>query len=152
TGSGDPILTPEGWQQNWFSSVDVTGARVAVSAALERTGVSAAGNHDLSATLRVYRRSMDGRLSNQTLHIEDSNGALVRLVSYGAPGRLNPSEFDAGLGLRDLWDLTTRLQMDFGLRLDGGGASQIALPAPRLGVRYLLDGEGRTTLRASAGR
>ncbi|HTK29228.1 MAG TPA: TonB-dependent receptor [Vicinamibacterales bacterium] len=152
SGSGDAVLTPEGWQQNWFSMVDLYGVRQSVSALWEHAGVVAAGSHTFSINGGVYHRSMDGTLSNQTIRITDSAGALVRRIEFGVAGRLNPAETYEGLGFRDLWDVNRRLQIDLGLRLDGGASTDRVAPGPRIGVRYLLDEAGRTTIRGSAGR
>jgi hypothetical protein len=150
-GSGPPILTPGGWLNNWFSSVDVSGRRVAVSGTWERAGVTAGGNHDVSGTVRVYRRSMDGTVANLPITVVNPAGAKVRTVEFGPAGRLNPDEVNWGVGVRDLWDVNARFQVDLGLRIDSGW-QQSSVLAPRFGLRYLVDEVGRTTIRASAGR
>ncbi|HEX7138086.1 MAG TPA: TonB-dependent receptor, partial [Vicinamibacterales bacterium] len=150
-GGGNPILTPDGWLNNWFSSVDVSGRRVAASGTWERAGLTAAGNHDVSGTARVYRRSMDGTVSNLPITVVDPDGARVRTVEFGPPGRLNPDEWNWGVGVRDLWDVSERFQVDLGVRVDSGWRQSSVL-APRFGLRYLVDAAGRTTVRASVGR
>jgi hypothetical protein len=51
-----------------------------------------------------------------------------------------------------LWNVSQRLQLDLGLRIDGGYPSDGPQLGPRFGVRYVVDAAGRTTLRGSAGR
>jgi hypothetical protein len=152
TGSGDAILTPEGWEQNWFSKVDASGKREVVSVSWERAGVSWFGMHSISASGSIHHRSMRATLIDQTIRIEDSAGRLVRLIEFGNAGALNPQQTYEGGGLRDLWDVSKRLQIDAGLRLDGGGTSETLVPGPRVGLRYSLDAAGRTTVRGSVGR
>ncbi|HYM23244.1 MAG TPA: hypothetical protein VEU08_08550 [Vicinamibacterales bacterium] len=151
-GSGDAILTPNGWQQNWFSRVDVSGARQNVSVTWERAGVVALGTHTLSINGGVRRRSMSGTVTDQGIRITDNAGRLARLIQFGQAGSLNPTEVYGGVGARDLWDVTRRLQVDLGVRVDGGATADALVAAPRLGVRYTLDQAGRTTLRGSVGR
>lgn len=150
-GSGTAILTPEGWQQNWFSAVDVSGVRQSLSANWERSGFNARGSHTVSANVALYHRSMSGSVHDEEIRILDADGRLVRRIEFGTAGALDPAETYHGGGIRDLWDVNNRLQLDLGLRVDGGGA-QAAVLGPRFGVRYILDGAGRTTLRGSAGR
>jgi len=150
-GSGEPILTPEGWLNNWFSAVDVSARRVALSGTWERAGLKGAGNHDVSGTARVYRRSMDGTVTSLPITIVDPSGAKVRSVEFGGAGRLDPAEFNWGVGARDLWDLSERLQLDLGVRVDSGW-HQSSVVGPRFGLRFLVDEAGRTTVRASVGR
>ena len=57
-----------------------------------------------------------------------------------------------GVGLRDLWDVTPRLQVDLNVRFDWDRQSSSPTPSPRVGVRYVLDESARTTVKASAGR
>jgi hypothetical protein len=151
-GSGDAVLTPEGWQQNWFSRIDVSGSREMVSINWERAGLSAAGTHLLSIDARLHHRSMQGTVADQTIRITDSAGRLARLVEFGPAGDLVTAETYEGTGVRDLWDPGKRLQIDAGVRLDGGASASRVVPGPRLGVRYFLDDAGRTTIRGSIGR
>ena len=151
-GAGDPVLTPDGWQQNWFSSVDVSGGRETLSVTWDRAGLSAKGTHNLSLITDLHRRSMSGSLVDRDIHITDADGRLARLIHFGPTGSLSVTEWYGGVGVRDLWDVTRRLQIDLGLRLDDGASSDGAAPGPRIGARYLLDDEGRTTVRGSVGR
>lgn len=152
TAVGDPILTPEGWQQNWFSSVDVSGARETLSVSWDRAGLVARGVHNVSVNADVHRRSMSGSLVDRDIHVSDDSGRPTGLVQFGLAGSLSQDEVHGGIGLRDLWDASPQLQLDLGLRLDGGASSDTVVPGPRLGVRYLVDAGGRTTLRGSVGR
>ncbi|HEV3062681.1 MAG TPA: hypothetical protein VGY48_30825 [Vicinamibacterales bacterium] len=152
TGSGDAILTPDGWRQNWFSSVGVRGARSSLTAVWDRAGLTAAGRHTVSATAGLHHRSMEGTLSDQRIQILNAGGALVRSVQFDPAGPLNHTDTYGGGGLRDLWDVGTRLQVDLGLRLDAGAVSGGPTLGPRFGVRYLIDEAGRTTVRGSVGR
>src|SRR5262245_8514429 len=145
-GIGEPVLTPEGWLRNWFSAVDVSARRAAFSATWERAGLTRAGNHDVSGTARVYRRSMDGAVTSLPITVVDSTGARVRTIEFGPAGRLDPSEVNWGIGVRDLWDLNERLQLDAGIRVDGGHR-QSSVVAPRFGLRFMPDAGGRTELR-----
>ena len=152
SGSGSAILTPDGWQQNWFSAVDVSGVRQSSSANWERSSFVARGSHAVSANVALHHRSMSGSLRDQDVQILDTDGRLVRRIQFGSAGALNPSETYQGAGVRDLWDVSKGLQLDLGLRFDGGGGADAVVLGPRLGARYLVDEAGRTTLRGSAGR
>ena len=138
-GAGDAILTPAGWLQNWFSKVDVSGARQNVSVTWERAGIVAKGTHTLSLNGGVRRRSMDGTVTDENIRVVDSDGKTVRYIQFGPSGELATTEYYGGGGARDLWDLTERLQLDFSMRVDGGAAAGHLAPAPRFGFRYFVD-------------
>jgi hypothetical protein len=152
TGTGDAILTPEGWSQNWFSRVDAAGKREVASIGWERAGIAWNGTHGLSISGSVHHRSMVATLVDQPIRITDSAGVLVRRIDFGSAGALNPEQTYAGMGIRDLWDINKHLQVDAGLRLDGGAAAEALAPAPRIGMRYSIGEAGKTTIRGSAGR
>jgi len=152
-GQGDAVLRPNGWQQNWFSAVNTTGLRRSMSITWDRGSVSAMGAHTFSVIGDAQFRSMSSTLQHQTIQIEDDDGRLTRSVEF-APlnGVMTASDTRVGVGLRDLWDLTPRLQADLDLRLDWYRHFDAPTASPRFGVRYVLDESARTTVKASVGR
>jgi hypothetical protein len=152
-GAGAAVLRPDGWQQNWFSAVDTGGTRRSASITWDRSGIAALGTHTVSATADVQSRTMSSTMQHQTIQIEDDLGRLTRSIGFaGVVQPLAASDNWGGTGLRDLWDLTPRLQIDLDLRLDWYQAFTGLTPSPRIGVRYVLDEDARTTLKASVGK
>jgi len=152
-GLGDAVLRPDGWHNNWFSGVDTVGSRPSASVTWDRSGLSAAGAHTVSLTGDVQYRKMTTLMQHQNIRIEDDLGRLTRSIDFvRLPAQIGSHDFRGGGGIRDLWDLSPRLQLDLDLRLDAYQGESGVTPSPRLGVRYLLDEDGRTTLKANAGR
>jgi hypothetical protein len=146
-GAGDAVLRPDGWQQNWFS------IRPSASVTWDRSGFVARGAHMFSVTGDIQFRSMSSSLTHQRIRIEDDLGRLTRSIEFEPVTRpMEASDARGGGGVRDVWDVTARLQLDLDLRLDGYQGSRGVTPSPRLAARYSLDETGRTTLKASAGR
>ena len=153
SGAGPAILRPGGWQQNWFSDVDTGGLRSSASIAWDRSGISGWGTHTFSMTGDLQYRTMSSVMNHQMIRIEDDLGRLMRSIDFMALRRpLEASDTKGGVGFRDLWDITPRLQLDLDLRLDWYERFNPAAPSPRLGVRYFLNEAGTTTVKASAGR
>ena len=75
----------------------------------------------------------------------------MRLIEFGPSAGLQADDLLGGLGLRDLWDVNARLQLDLGVRLDWGLRRESPTFSPRFGLRYRLDEAGRTTIKGSAG-
>jgi hypothetical protein len=152
-GTGDAVLRPDGWQQNWFSAVDMSGTRPSASVTWDRSGVAARGIHTFSVTGDVQVRRMSSDVSHQAIQIQDDLGRLTRSIQFATTsGPLTANDARGGAGIRDLWDVNARLQLDLDLRLDSGAGASGFTPSPRIGLRYALDQDGRTTLKASAGR
>lgn len=150
-GSGAALLTPTGWSQNWFASADTSGMRQSLSVTWDRSAASSVGTHALSLSLDLRRRDMTSSVAHQPIEIEDTQGRLVRRIDFGPSAELRADDLLGGLGLRDLWDVNARLQLDLGVRLDWGLRRESPTYSPRFGIRYRLDPAGRTTLKGSAG-
>ena len=152
-GTGDAVLRPDGWQQNWFSFVDTTGTRPSASVTWDRSGLSGRGTHTISLIGDVQVRAMSSAISHQIIRIEDDRGRVTRSIDFApVPQPVATDDARGGVGLRDLWDVNARLQLDLDLRLDAYEGASGVTPSPRVGMRYTLDAEGRTTVKASAGR
>jgi hypothetical protein len=148
-GDGDAIMTPGGWQQNWFATVDHRGTRQSLSITWDRTGLSALGAHAISLSGDLRRRAMRGTIAHETIRILDDSGRLARMVEFGPTANLAADDLVGGIGIRDVWNVTSRLQVDADLRIDRGAYTTLA---PRVGVRYALDSDEWTVLKGSAGR
>jgi hypothetical protein len=151
-GSGDAVLRPDGWQQNWFSGVDTSGRRSSSSITWDRSGIVARGTHNLSLSGDIQFRSMSSDMIHHSVRIEDDLGRLTRSIEFAPLARaIETDDARGGGGFRDLWDVNQRLQLDLDLRLDAYAGSGVT-PSPRIGVRYFLDADEKTTLKASTGR
>jgi hypothetical protein len=153
TGSGNSVLRPDGWHQNWFSQVNTSGKRRSASVTWDRAGLSAMGAHTLSVSGELQSRTMSSAIGHEPIEVQDDLGRLTRLVAF-APVRdpLAIDDLGAGAGIRDIWDVNRRLQLDLDLRVDWDEGGSGVVPSPRLAVRYALDDQERTSVKASVGR
>jgi hypothetical protein len=152
SGSGAALLRPDGWSGNWFAAADTSGTRHSLSVTWDRANISALGSHVFSLSTDLRHRAMTSSIVHQPIEIEDSERRLVRAIAFGPSAGLKAEDTVGGIGLRDLWDVNARLQLDLGVRLDWLAFDQHPTPSPRLGVRYRLDAAGRTTIKGSAGK
>ncbi|MDR1988701.1 MAG: carboxypeptidase-like regulatory domain-containing protein [Acidobacteriaceae bacterium] len=152
-GNGASVLRPDGWNDNWFSAVNSTGYRQFASMTWDRGGVTAKGTHTFSVIVDTQLRSMSSTLEHQTINIEDDAGRLTRSIEFVPLNQsLAANDTRSGVGLRDLWDVTPRLQADLDVRLDSYRGIDAFTLSPRVGLRYVLDASAQTTVKVSAGR
>jgi hypothetical protein len=82
--------------------------------------------------------------------VNDADGRLVRSVEFGPPSTLSARDRSVALAVRDVWQVSDRLQLDSGARVDHtrytGGT-----PSVRAGMRYALDESGITVLKGGVG-
>jgi hypothetical protein len=152
SGSGVARLTPEGWRQNWFTALSTSGNRRSLSVMWDHAGSTALGSHTISVTADVRHRAMVDTRQYHPISIEDSNGQVVRAIQFGNPADLKVGDNLGGFGIRDVWVAGPRLTLEAGGRLDWGSRGAGWTPSPRAGVSYRLDEDGRTVIKASAGR
>jgi hypothetical protein len=150
-GAGDAIFAPDGWHQNWFAAVQDSGIRRSVSLTWDRTNLTAAGSHTVSVSSDLRERSMTGSIAHKPIDIEDAAGRLVRRIQAAQVPSLDARDLVTGIGVRDLWAIIPRLQVDLNVRVDWP-TIRAATPAPRLAVSYALDDTGRTTIKGTVGR
>ena len=150
-GTGESILSPAGWRDNWFSAIHRRATRYAFTAAFERTVGTGRQTHELTLQARLADRRLVGDVSNGGVRVEDAQGRAVRAVSFGAPTVLDARDRPVSVAVRDVWRRTERLQFDGGVRLDYDSRYG-AVPSARGGLRYALNAEGTTALKAGVGR
>ena len=151
SGTADAILKPDGWHQNFFAEVHDNGIRQAASATLDRTGIMAAGEHTVSASIDVRNRSLTGSIETHPIDIQNDEGTRLRFIRTSQVPHLSASDTIAGFGLRDLWSLTPRLQVDLNVRADFPTFGKSAV-SPRFAASYAFDDKAQTTIKATVGR
>jgi hypothetical protein len=152
SGSGVARLTPDGWRQNWFTALSTSGNRRSLSVMWDHAGSTALGTHTISITADARHRSMVDTHQYHPISIEDLNGQVVRAIEFGDAAEIRVGDNLGGFGIRDVWVAGSRLTLEVGGRLDWGSRGAGWTPSPRAGVSYRLDEDGRTVIKASAGR
>jgi hypothetical protein len=149
-GTAVSVLTHVGWGQNWFASGSRHSQRLSTSLAWDRTVTMRERSHELSALTEVAALKMNGEIVERPVHVLDDAGNLVRKVTFGGSAALRSRDVMVSAALRDVWHVTDRAQVDLGVRLDSSFETS-TVPSARVGLRYVLDQSGRTTLKGGAG-
>jgi hypothetical protein len=147
---GPSFLAPDGWTGNWFSTMSRTSKRYNVTATWDRATIVHGRSHNFSLSGEVAARSLTGRIAEAPVVVRNMAGSIVRSVEFGPPADLDAHDRPVGVAIRDVWQITDRLQVDAGARMDhsryGGGA-----PSARAGLRYAVDPSGITVVKAGYG-
>jgi hypothetical protein len=145
------IFAPDGWHQNFFAEVQDSGVRRAASATLDKSGINRLGNHTLSFSLDLRQRSMSGSIETHPIVIRDDIGRTTRFIVTSQVPSIQADDTTAGLGVRDLWVPTSRLQFDLNVRSDFPTHEKAAF-SPRFAASYTFDNKAQTAIKASLGR
>ena len=151
SGNDRAVLAPDGWHQNFFAEVQDRGIRQAVSATLDRTGIKAAGDHTVSASIDLRNRSLTGMIETHPIDIQDALGNIVRTIRTSQVPHMSASDTTGGFGLRDLWTPVPHVQFDLNVRADFPtfGASAVS---PRFAASYTFDNKAQTSIKGTVGR
>lgn len=154
---------------------DVARNQVLGSVSLFKNGWG--GSHNIKSGFELYRDTQERNQIGYPGNVLQAfnNGAPIEVRLYQPSFSINRL-FAGGIYVTDGWNIGARLNLNVGIRMDHyrsylpaqeRPASQFAtaetfaavdnvltwnLPAPRFGVTYKLDGEGKTVLKANAGR
>jgi hypothetical protein len=151
-GSGTARLSPSGWRGNWFSALTRQASRVAAIVTWERAAMFGSKAHDITIGGRAASRRLSGSVSNTPVAVDDTDGRLVRTVTFGPASQFVVRDYPMAVLARDVVHLNDRLQFDLGARLDHRGRHRRApQPSARAGVRYALDASGLTVLKGGYG-
>jgi hypothetical protein len=148
-GQGSAVVSPGGWRQNWFSAVTHHGTRGLFSITWDRTGIAALGTHTFSIVGEIRRRAMTAHIAHSPVEIEDDDSRLVRRIDFGSGANVDVTDAIPGVGVRDQWQVNSRLQFDLDCRVDWLHGAAVS---PRFGARYALDEAGTSVLKGSVGR
>lgn len=149
-GSGVSVLTPAGWTANWFASASRVSRRYGATLTWERIARADGRPHDVTMTAEIGGRSLSGRIHETAIAVRGPSGRVVRTVDFGGASQVSASDRPLALAVHDGWQISDRLTIDGGARVDHsryGGAA----PSARAAVRVALDRSGTTVLKAGAG-
>ena len=149
-GGGSLMLSPAGSSGNWFSTVSRVARRFTAAATWDGVVRLAGRTHEVTATVDGASLKLSGRVDEQPIVVTNSEGAVVRSVTFGPASSFGSRDILAGIALRDVWHVSERIQIEGGARVDdsryGGGA-----PSARTSIRYGLDASGKTVIKAGFG-
>ena len=149
-GQGASLLTPDGWRGNWFAAASRTAVRYTAAATWERLKTIRGRVHDFTLSGELAARRLRGRVAESPIVVSNAGGETVRTVHFGSDAQIGAHDRPVALALRDTWTVNNRTQLDGGVRVDhsghGGGR-----PSGRVGVRYALDDNSVTVLKAGYG-
>jgi TonB dependent receptor/Carboxypeptidase regulatory-like domain len=109
------------------------------------------GLHQLKAGFDFSHSSYDGHQQFLPVDIVGVAGATLERIEFGAPSNFSVHQNEFAWFVGDQWTLSSRLTVDFGLRLDSDSVTDSTHAAPRAGLTFALTSDRRTLLKAGGG-
>jgi hypothetical protein len=110
------------------------------------------GRHLLTFGYAVVRSTYDGSVTNLPVHVLREDHTLATAITYTSPLSSSAAQNNVSLFAQDSWQVSSRLLLDVGLRVDHGGLSTDSVnAAPRLGFLFAPTHDNRTAIRGGVG-
>ena len=99
-GGGSLMLSPAGSSGNWFSTVSRVARRFTAAATWDGVVRLAGRTHEVTATVDGASLKLSGRVDEQPIVVTNSEGAVVRSVTFGPASSFGSRDILAGIALQ----------------------------------------------------
>jgi len=114
--------------------------------------IEAAGRHLLAAGYSYAYSDYSGAITNAPVNVLRGDSTLSSTIRYGSGLTSAATKNDFALFLQDNWQVSSRLTLDLGVRLDHDSLSSQAVNiAPRIGFVFAPTHDGKTAIRGGIG-
>jgi len=150
-GSQPLFLTPEGSRGSFFkTSADRSGrAQLAANAIFPMFNWK--GHHQIKAGVDVDHLNVDERSERRPTLIQREDQTLAREITFVGTGLVDVDTMEESAYVLDRWQVSDRLLVNGGFRLDRDDIVAGMAVSPRLAASLLLTSNGDTKLTAGAG-
>ena len=150
-GLADMLVTPEGWDGNFFNRWARNGKEFQFIPAYQFAEKHFLGRHEIHVGVDVDHRTYTGTSNSHTVQLLREDGTLAQEIDFlGAPLQ-NASDTAVAEFVQDHWVLDSQWAVDAGARISSETSGWSAAVAPRVGVAYSPGNSGKTVIRSGIG-
>jgi Carboxypeptidase regulatory-like domain/TonB dependent receptor/TonB-dependent Receptor Plug Domain len=120
--------------------------------ALHSRPLTCFGRHLLTFGYAFSRSTYDGTVSNLPVRVLREDGTVASEITYGSALSSSASRNNVAVYFQDNWQLSSRLTLDLGVRLEHDSLSSETLDVgPRIGFVFAPTKDNRTAIRGGIG-
>ncbi len=150
-GPQDLLITPTGWQGNFFNAWSRSSAQQEVQEGYLFPRKHWHGRHDYKVGGDLVHRAYQGTSVYHPVQLLRADNSLAGEIDFGPVGHLTTADTELGTYAGDHWTFNDYIAIDYGLRFSGQTLGAPAALSPRGGVVFSPDKKGRTVFRGGAG-
>src|SRR5215467_12054844 len=150
-GLDDMLITPAGWDGNFFNRWSRRGKEFQVLPAYQLPEKRWFGRHDIRVGVDFDHRSYAGTTDSHPVELLRGDGSLAEEIAFDGARMQNASDTAVSEFVQDHWVLDPHWAVDLGTRLSSESNGWSAALAPRAGVAYSPGNQGKTVIRAGVG-
>ena len=150
-GPQDLLVTPEGWQGNFFNSWTRESQQLEVQQSYQLGRRQWHGKHNVKAGGDIVHRSYDGVSVSHSVQVFRTDNSVATQIDFSPAGPINPEDSEFAGFIEDHWTFNDYLAWDYGLRVSGQTLGVNAAFSPRGGLVFSPRKSGKTIFRTGAG-
>jgi len=150
-GPLDQLITPTGWQGNFFNAWTRSSAQQEVQENYLFPRKHWRGRHDFKVGGNVIHRVYQGTNTSHPVQLLRADNSLAEEIDFGLAGDLTTSDTEFAGFAGDHWIFNDYLSVDYGVRISGQTLGEPAAVAPRAGFVFSPGKKGKTIFRGGAG-
>jgi Carboxypeptidase regulatory-like domain len=150
-GLDDMLISPQGWGGTFFNQWSRRGKQFQFLPSYQFAEKHWLGRHEIRVGVDLNYRSYFGVSTANPIRILGQNGSLDEEIDFRPSRAQITSDTSVAEFVQDHWILNPHWTVDAGTRLSSETAGWSAAFAPRVGIAYTPDRDGKTVIRAGAG-
>ncbi|MGB8472532.1 MAG: carboxypeptidase regulatory-like domain-containing protein [Candidatus Acidiferrum sp.] len=150
-GFDDMVISPEGWGGNFFNRWSRRGKHFQLLPSYQFAEKHWLGRHEIHVGVDLSHRSYAGVNTSNPVRLLEQNGTLDEEIDFQPGGAQSVSDTAIAEFVQDHWVLDPHWTVDAGARLSSETTGWSAAFAPRAGIAYSPNKDGKTVIRAGAG-
>ena len=150
-GAQDLLITPTGWEGNFFNAWTRSSAQQEVQESYLFPRQPWHGRHDFKVGGDVVHRAYQGTSIYHPVQLLRADNSLAGEIDFGPAGQLTTSDTELAAFAGDHWIFNDHISIDYGVRFSGQTLGERSAFSPRGGVVFSPGKKGRTIFRGGAG-
>jgi hypothetical protein len=150
-GTEDMTLTPGGNFGNYYGQQNRSATRYQWIENWTPRALHFHGDHQLQVGTLIARSENEGEFNPHRAVIRDASNHLLQTIDFTGRGPFDLSDTEPAFYVQDHWNVTSRLGMDFGFRLESQSITSTWRSAPRGGIVWSPAHTGNTVIRGGMG-
>lgn len=145
------LVTPNGWEGNFFNSYARTSNEQEFMQAFEFAAKEWHGKHEVKVGGDFAHRNYAGTSRSHPVLLLRPDGSRAEHIDFTGSAALAVEDTELAMFLQDHWAFNDQVGLDAGVRFSGQTIGEPAAIAPRAGLVYSPGGDGKTILRGGVG-
>ena len=150
-GSLDMVLTPSGNGGNYYNQQNRRATRYQWLENWAPKTLHFHGDHLFQIGAVIARSENEGAFAPHQVNIKDANNNLLQTINFTGRGPFDLSDTAPAFYIQDHWNVTNRLGIDFGIRVESQSITSTWRSAPRGGFVWSPSHTGNTVIRGGMG-